>query len=91
MPASLRPGLDRGISSPPDLPRTTTHERHRRYSAVFTPANHHRPPQRVTFSTGIVIQKDIEAWIRGLPAIYPETDVIDCRTSKYHESGCSDS
>jgi transmembrane sensor len=40
--------------------------------------------------TGIVIQEDVDAWIRDLPSIYPDVDVIDCRTSKYSIPGCSD-
>jgi transmembrane sensor len=40
--------------------------------------------------TGIVVQEDIEAWIRDLPMIYPEVEVIDCRTSKHHVRGCLD-
>ena len=40
--------------------------------------------------TGIVIQEDVDAWIRDLPTIYPDVDVIDCRTSKHHIPGCSD-
>ena len=40
--------------------------------------------------TGIVIQEDVDAWIRDLPMIYPDVDVIDCRTSKHQVPGCSD-
>jgi len=40
--------------------------------------------------TGIVIQEDVDGWIRDLPSIYPYVDVIDCRTSKHHVLGCSD-
>lgn len=40
--------------------------------------------------TGIVSPEDVDAWIRDLPSIYPNVDVIDCRTSKQHSPGCLD-
>ena len=40
--------------------------------------------------TGIVSPEDVGAWIRDLPSIYPNVDVIDCRTSQQHAPGCLD-
>jgi transmembrane sensor len=40
--------------------------------------------------TGVIVQENIEAWIRDLPMIYPEVEVIDCHTSKRHVPGCLD-
>lgn len=40
--------------------------------------------------TGIVSPEDVDAWIRDLPSIYPNVDVIDCRTSQQHSPGCLD-
>jgi transmembrane sensor len=39
--------------------------------------------------SGIVIQGDVEAWVRELPMIYP-VEVIDCRESQTHAPECSD-
>jgi ferric-dicitrate binding protein FerR (iron transport regulator) len=40
--------------------------------------------------TGIVIQEDVDAWIRDLLTIYADVDVFDCGTSKHNISGCAD-
>jgi len=40
--------------------------------------------------TGIVDQENVEAWVRDLPLIYPDVDVVDCRKSTYPVPGCFD-
>jgi ferric-dicitrate binding protein FerR (iron transport regulator) len=40
--------------------------------------------------TGIIIQNGIDAWIRDLPLIYPDVDVIDCRLPQHHFTACMD-
>jgi hypothetical protein len=40
--------------------------------------------------TGIVIQESVDTWLRDLPMIFPNVDVIDCRTFQHAVPGCTD-